>query len=341
MASCEGANSKFGANIKLYPEVAWSISSITIKNEVTLYTGPTSPSWVCEAEGSLTGTFSGTSLSISSDDFKDKGEDASDAMPFFHKIGQSVFSAIDGGNSESSDPTASYIKVNQTLKLADSKYALKEHQNDVGIEAQYSFALDPLLGIKIHLDVIDAVLSAAELYTPAKPLAKGIREARRVAAKGYESEGGNFSAQFNCSIYIEGEASIGAEISVSKIISEDKWSSSAKGGGKVGLSIGASVEAKTKIYFIEGAFSAEGKGSSELELEIAPAEKDEEGKKCNAKCELKWSGVTLEYSSKIQIGWSNEESNDWETKDESTDVNTEAKKKIPLRPGGVLGEIYF
>ena len=67
----------------------------------------------------------------------------------------------------------------------------------------------------------------------------------------------------------------------------------------------------------------------------------DEGKLCVAKYQLKLTGITLEFLSKVQLGWSNEDSTDWENEEWTADINTESKKKIPLNKGGGLCEIFF
>ncbi|MGB2222482.1 MAG: hypothetical protein ACPHZ9_08930 [Neptunomonas phycophila] len=302
VVSCEGAGSNFGATIKLYPHVQWK-GSLSSEMAGTIYSNPIPPKYEGKISLGLEGVYDSDIFKIEVP-LKEEGNEsanAQDMMPLYKKISGAISNKLSFPRQDiESDPTQSYIKINQAFNVKDAGFKIVEldDKNDVGIEGKIKVSFDPILGVEINVDIVDAVLTALKAYPALSGISSAIKKARSRAALGVSTADGKTKARFHAGINLTANSKVTAEYTVSKVLSEKKWKKEASGSGVIGLEVRAVVKGEGETYFIKGSFEAEGKAKSELELKLSGGS----GKNYNAKCELEFNGIKLEYKAKASLG---------------------------------------
>lgn len=244
-------------------------------------------------------------------DSHDKNRSKS-AVPFLDGILKALSSISSGetkgrsggkANSGEVIETYSYIEVSHVQHLKNWTYTLAENPGDysrVGIEGNITLGFDPFLKVKLYLDVLDALLIAANGAAPA--LAQAIRQARELGAKGFRNKDKTLEFTAGAAVFIKGEGDLGTgTITLSRKPDQDDWEATGHCGGSVALTLGVEIKGRTKVYFIEGTLDVNGKATSNLSLDLQTVPKSQRVGNEKLQQTLSWGGVKLKY--KAEINW--------------------------------------
>ena len=193
--------------------------------------------------------------------------------------------------------TYSYIEVSHVQHLKNWTYTLAENPGDysrVGIEGNITLGFDPFLKVKLYLDVLDALLIAANGVAPG--LAQAIRQARELGAKGFRNKDKTVEFSAGAAVVIKGEGDLGkGTITLSRKPDQEDWEATGHCGGSVALTLGVEIKGRTKVYFIEGTLDVNGKATSNLSLDLQTVPKSQRVGNEKLQQTLSWGGVKLKY----------------------------------------------
>ncbi|WP_226551940.1 hypothetical protein [Celeribacter naphthalenivorans] len=303
--TCSGETT-FDSVLQVYPKLEWTAASFGYEIKGTYYTDFTFVPSVA-LTGKLNGTFGASTFSIDG-----KGESKTDPenhskslIPFLDKTLSKLQDLTGEGSRTSEKSTHSSISVFHKVNLGTSKFKLVEHPTDpaaVGIEANVTMGFAPLIGIEAKLDIIDALLTAAQA-SAASGLATALKKAREAAANGLGSKDGpaHFVAKAGVTLEVTGQIGTGT-VNLKRAVNSSKWDGTGEVGGSLGLAIVAIVEAEGRIYRISGSLSASGKAASSIKvvLKTLTAQQKEKMKDSKLNVRSEWDGIKITYSSQAK-----------------------------------------
>jgi len=305
LMTCTGT-SEFDARLIAFPKVEWACEGFDYDIRGRFYSNGTFETGI-EFTGKLSGTFGNSEFTVGAQGGPEpvREADSRSVIPFINRAVERLGSSTSGGASRSNNTTYSYIQFNHKVAMGDSRFSLAEHPDDpakVGISGQITMGFQPLFGIKFSLDVIDVILTAAN--GPAPGLAQAIRRAREHAAKGVGSRDGPAQASAHAAITLKADGRIGeGGVTLTREVGEDRWQGSGNVGGSVGLALAGTVRAQFRAYFVTGAASAEGRGTSRVSADFRTLpERDQENGSKKFGCKVEWDGLTISYQAQGRIG---------------------------------------
>ena len=295
----------FDSSVLLYPPVEWEAKGFIFGFSGTYYTNGKFKLGA-EFGGELSGKYAGTSLSIGAkvETDNEAKKHSKSTVPFLDKLVGALSNKSEAENSKNS--TYSYVKIEHKQDWGSSKLTLSENAKEpfkVGYEAEITLGFDPMFSLTLHLDILDAVLRAAQKYPPAAPFATALAEAREKGAEGYKNKtldaDGNptVEASFHAAVYLKAKGVLGkAGLTLKRSPGDEKWDSSFIGAeSSIELTLGVEVKAKAKVYFVEGTLTLEGKATAKLILGVKTIPENEKKGNEVMKMKLEHNGVKLKY----------------------------------------------
>ncbi|ATG48279.1 hypothetical protein CEW89_12310 [Celeribacter ethanolicus] len=328
--TCSGETT-FDSVLQVYPKLEWTAASFGYEIKGTYYTDFTFVPSVA-LTGKLNGTFGASTFSIDG-----KGESKTDPenhskslIPFLDKTLSKLQDLTGEGSRTSEKSTHSSISVFHKVNLGTSKFKLVEHPTDpaaVGIEANVTMGFAPLIGIEAKLDIIDALLTAANGVAPG--FAEALRKAREVMAKGIGEKGSNAHLSAHAAITLTITGNLGdASVAISRKVNETRWSGKGQVSGSLEISIAAIVKAEGKAYIVESTFSASGSAKSKLTAALQTIPSPQTDKKLHAK--VGWNGIKVNVAAEAKVrGFG------------VVDMSAQRKKEIPIRKEEVFYDVDF
>lgn len=303
LGSCSG-RCDFDAKLLLFPKIEWTSSNFGYDIRGTYFTnGNFVPS--IKFDGSIGGDFCGTSWSVgaSGSHKADPQGHSKSVIPFLDRALERMTRMTSGGASQGNS-TYSSIQVRHAVALGDSKFSIAEHPDDhsnVGIDGKIELGFNPLFGITATLDIIDALLTAANSVAPG--LAEALRKARQAAATGIGDRDGPLHLRAHAAVTLSVNGDIGqAGVVLTRGPGDEHWQGSGQVGGSVGITVAAVIQADGKMYIVSGTFAARAQARSSIEATLKTLTRSEQeasnGKKFNT--EIKWDGVRVSYSMEVQ-----------------------------------------
>ncbi|MBL3564187.1 hypothetical protein JMM59_04060 [Rhodovulum sulfidophilum] len=328
--TCSGETT-FNSVLQVYPRLEWTAASFGYEIKGTYYTDFTFVPSVA-LTGKLDGTFGATTFSIEGEgESKTDPENHSRSLvPFLDKTLSKLQGLTGEGARTSENSTHSSISVFHKVDLGTSKFKLVEHPSDptaVGIDANVTMGFAPLIGIEAKLDIIDALLTAANGVAPG--FAEALRKAREVTAKGIGERDSNAHLSAHAAVTLTITGTLGdANVVISRKVNETRWSGKGEVSGSLEISIAAIVKAEGKAYIVESTFSASGRARSKITAALQTINSLQSDKKLNAK--VGWNGIKVNVAAEAKVrGFG------------IVNMSTQGKKEVPIRKEEVFYDADF
>lgn len=308
--SCAGKTT-WGSTIRVFPKLDWSAKDFSFEVSGKYDTAGNFTPGV-KFTGGLEGNYGSSTFKIAA-----TAEPESDAeghtksmIPFLDGAMKVITARTKGGNTQGRSSTASSIAVKHKFTMADAKFSLAEDANDhsaIGVDANITIGYQPLFGVTAEIDLLDVLITAAEKYPAAMPLARALRKGRDALNDGLgdKKEGPVYIAGQVYVKFIIG-ANIGnSTVTLTRKVGEDQWSGSGAVGGDGSLEVKGLVQVDARLYLVKGTASASASAASKITATLktlTPAEMQRaSGSKFNAKVE--WNGVSVKYGAEATVGF--------------------------------------
>jgi hypothetical protein len=295
----------FDGKILIYPKLEWKATAFYYEVTGTFFSNMT---FVPELKmgGKLEGVYGASSWAIEADGSSkpDPQQHTKSIIPFIDGALRSMVSATSGGASDPATNTRSSIQIAHKVELGNSTFKLAEHPSDhskLGIEGEVQLQFAPLFGITAELDLIDALLTAAQGVAPG--LATAIIKARERMARGVGNPDGPMHASAHIAVKLAIAGNIGnGGVTISRKVGDSKWQGSGSVGGDTGVTVTGLIRVEGKAYAVAGAAAAEANAQTKLKVDLKTltqsAQAEANGAKFNVKVE--WEGISVSYNASVR-----------------------------------------